>query len=89
MAYDVHWIVKTEIGRRLRGGATEVRLKDIAEATGLRLDPREAHRLWRDLWAELEAEGLVTGVHESSRESNYIDRVTLTDAGRDPEAWED
>ena len=66
-----------------------MQLKDIAEATGLRLESREAHRLWQDLWSELKAEGLVTGVHESSRESNSIDRVTLTDAGRDPEAWED
>ena len=89
MAHDVHWILKAEIGRRLRDGVTGVRLKDIAEATGLRLDPREASRLWQDLWAELEAKGLVTRVKKSSRESNYVDRVMLTDAGRDPEAWED
>lgn len=81
------WLL--EIGRQLRDGATGVRLIDVAEETGVSVSPQDANRLWREVWYHLEAMGLVRDVHHSSREANFVDRVTLTDWGSDPANWDD
>ncbi len=79
-----------EIGRRLRDGATTVRLKDVMDATGVSgPSPSDRTRLWKEVWHHIEAMGLVVQVHHSSREPTLVDRVTLTDFGSDPASWDD
>jgi hypothetical protein len=47
-----------EIGRRLRAGETKVRLKDVEEATGARVEAwMDAEQLWASLWRHIQAEG--------------------------------
>ncbi len=83
-----HWML--EIGRRLRDGATGVRLKDVMETTGVSVQsPVDQHHLWQEVWRHIEAMGLVTRVHHSSQESFFVDHVTLTDFGSDPANWDD
>ena len=78
-----------EIGRRLRAGETSVRLKDVQEATGARVEAwMDAEQLWANLWRHIETERLAKDMHYSARgEDAAVDRVQLTDAGSDPAAW--
>ncbi len=64
-----------------------VRIDDIIQATGVTLPSRaEALFLWRDLWDQLKAEGLVLP-HLSDQEDGFADRVILTPKGMHPDNW--
>jgi hypothetical protein len=85
----VYLLLKAEVGRRLFKGERGFRLKEIAEAVGLKFQALEAGDVFKELCAGLEIEGLVEIAHISAREPNYADVVRLTEFGSDPDAWED
>jgi hypothetical protein len=82
-------LLKAELGRRLSKGERGFRLKEIAEAVGLKFQALEAGDVFKELCSGLEIEGLVEIAHINSREPNYADLVRLTEFGSDPDAWED
>jgi len=82
-------ILKAEIGRRLCAGERGFKLKEVAEAVGVQLTPVEAYETFKDIRAEIEADGLAVIKHVSDQETNYYaDVVELTDEGRDLANWE-
>jgi hypothetical protein len=78
-----------EIGQRLREGEASIRLKDVEETTGARMESRiDADRLWANLWQQIEAEGLAkVGHYSAPGEEVSVNGVQLTKRGSDPAVW--
>ena len=90
--YEIRKRLILEFGRRLREGAPGVKMLEALEAIGIKIeDPERLRELWNDIKNSIEYSGLVDikRFHVSGREPYYMDSVSLTDKGRDPENWED